>query len=46
MDILDLSGTIKAKSDQLNVDDMVTGPMMIQVEEEGRPIFNRELKRI
>jgi len=32
MDILDLSGTIKAKSDQLNVDDMVTGPMMIQVE--------------
>ena len=32
MDILDLSGTIKAKSDQLNVDDMVTGPMMVQVE--------------
>ena len=32
MDILDLSGTIKAKSDQLNVDDMVTGPIMVQVE--------------
>jgi len=32
MEVLDLSGTIKAKSDQLNVDDMVTGPMMIQVE--------------
>jgi|TARA_R110000851_G_scaffold94821_1_gene205934 hypothetical protein len=32
MDILDLSGTIKAKSDQLNADDLVAGPMMVQVE--------------
>lgn len=32
MDILDLSGTIKAKSDQLNADDLVVGPMMVQVE--------------
>lgn len=30
--MLDLSGTIKAKSDQLNADDLVTGPIMIQVE--------------
>ena len=32
MDILDLSGTIKAKSDQLNADDLIAGPIMIQVE--------------
>jgi len=32
MEVLDLSGTIKSNADQLNVDDMVTGPMMIQVE--------------
>lgn len=32
MDVLDLSGTIKAKSDQLNADDLVAGPLMIQVE--------------
>tara|TARA_R110002020_G_scaffold54301_1_gene151543 strand:+ start:263 stop:676 length:414 start_codon:yes stop_codon:yes gene_type:complete len=32
MEALDLSGTIKAKSDQLNADDLVAGPIMIQVE--------------
>lgn len=32
MDVLDLSGTIKANSDQLNADDLVTGPIMVQVE--------------
>ena len=32
MDILDLSGTIKAKSDQLNADDLVAGPVTVQVE--------------
>jgi hypothetical protein len=32
MEVLDLSGTIKSNADQLNVDDMVTGPMRIQVE--------------
>jgi len=32
MDALDLSGTIKAKSDQLNADDLVTGPITVQVE--------------
>ena len=30
--MLDLSGTIKAKSDQLNADDLVSGDKMIQVE--------------
>jgi len=32
MDISDLSGTIKANSDQLNADDLIAGPIMIQVE--------------
>ena len=32
MEILDLSGTIKAKSDQLNADDLVAGPITVQVE--------------
>ena len=32
MDALDLSGTIKAKSDQLNADDLVAGPVTVQVE--------------
>ena len=32
MDISDLSGTIKAKSDQLNADDLIAGPITIQVE--------------
>lgn len=32
MEALDLSGTIKAKSDQLNADDLVAGPIMVQVE--------------
>ena len=32
MEVLDLSGTIKAKSDQLNADDLVTGPITVQVE--------------
>ena len=32
MGALDLSGTIKAKSDQLNADDLVAGPIMVQVE--------------
>ena len=32
MDTLDLSGTIKAKSDQLNADDLVAGPITVQVE--------------
>ena len=32
MEALDLSGTIKANSDQLNVDDLVAGPITIQVE--------------
>ena len=30
--MLDLSGTIKAKSDQLNADDLVSGDKMVQVE--------------
>jgi len=32
MDTLDLSGTIKAKSDQLNADDLVAGSITVQVE--------------
>ncbi len=32
MDTLDLSRTIKSKADQLNVDDLVTGPITVQVE--------------
>ena len=32
MDVLDLSGTIKANSDQLNADDLVAGPITVQVE--------------
>ena len=32
MDISDLSGTIKSNSDQLNADDLIAGPIMIQVE--------------
>jgi len=32
MEVLDLSGTIKANSDQLNADDLITGPITIQVE--------------
>lgn len=32
MDISDLSGTIKANSDQLNADDLIAGPILIQVE--------------
>ncbi len=30
--MLDLSGTIKAKSDQLNADDLIAGDKMVQVE--------------
>ena len=30
--MLDLSGTIKAKSDQLNADDFISGDKMVQVE--------------
>jgi hypothetical protein len=32
MEVLDLSGTIKANSDQLNADDLVAGPITVQVE--------------
>ena len=32
MDISDLSGTIKSKSDQLNADDLIAGQITIQVE--------------
>ena len=32
MDTLDLSGTIKANSDQLNADDLVAGPITVQIE--------------
>jgi len=32
MEVLDLSGTIKAKSDQLNADDLVAGSITVQVE--------------
>ncbi len=32
MEALDLSGTIKSKSDQLNADDLVAGPIIVQVE--------------